>query len=105
MCDCFTEVMMYNVRNTWFPGGTSVMDYLCISPADSSQFSISAGGGGKGLEGRQSIHSVLLQMRLPIIRSILSDTSADSCPPDSIILANSDWKDVANMKSLPYYHK
>ena len=105
MPECFTEAMEYKLKNVLFPGGSNVMNYLCISPADSSQMSISAGGYGKGLEGRQSIHSVLLLMRMPIIRSILSDTSADLFPPDSVILADSDWKDVANVKSLLYYNK
>ena len=105
MCECFTEVMEYKLKNGRFPGGSNVMNYLCISPADFSQMSISAGGYGKGLEGKQSIHSVLLMMRMPIILNIISDTSADLFPPDSIILADSDWKDVTNIKSLLYYNK
>ena len=102
MCECIAEVMlnvsqpeevMMNVRSELSPGGQRVLDYMCITPADSSQMSISAGRCGDGLEGRQSIHSVLLMMRMPVIRSILQNTSSDFCPPDSVIIVDSDWKD------------
>ena len=97
---------MYCVRDTRDPGGTKVMEHLCVSPAEAGDFSISAASRSVGnLEGTQSVHSVLLMMRLPIIRTILQDPTGNLCPPDSIIIADSDWKDVANIKSLLYYHR
>ena len=94
-----------HIRQELFPGGTRVMEHLCVSPAEAGEFSISAARSGGSLEGTQSVHSVLLMMRMPIIRSILQDTIGNLCPPDSIIIADSDWKDVANLKSLLYYSR
>ena len=99
------EEVMMRLRHELFHGGSRVMDYLGVSPAQASEFSISAARSGGILEGTQSVHSVLLMMRMPIIRSILQDTIGNLYPPDSIIIADSDWKDVANLKSLLYYSR
>ena len=94
-----------HIRQELFPGGTRVMEHLCVSPADASEFSISAARSGGSLEGTQSVHSVLLMMRMPIIRTILQDTTGNLCHPDSVIITESDWKDVVNVKSLLYYNR
>ena len=46
----------------------------------------------------QKVHPLLVK-QLPL----LSDSASDPNPHDSIILADRDWKAVANLKSLLYY--
>lgn len=99
------EEVMLRLRHELFHGGSRVMEYLSVSPAKASEFSISAARSDGSLEGTQSVHSVLLMMRMPIIRTILQDTMGNLCPPDSVIITESDWKDVVNLKSLLYYNR
>ena len=99
------EEVMMRLRHELFHGGSRVMDYLGVSPAQANEFSISAARSGGILEGTQSVHSVLLMMRMPIIRTILQDTTGNLCHPDSVIITESDWKDVVNVKSLLYYNR
>ena len=99
------EEVMLRLRHELFHGGSRVMEYLSVSPAKASEFSISAARSDGSLEGTQSVHSVLLMMRMPIIRTILQDTMGNLCLPDSVIITESDWKDVVNLKSLLYYNR
>ena len=81
MCECIAEVMM-NVRSELSPGGQRVLDYMCITPADSSQMSISAGRCGDGLEG--NVCEEISE------RAETDDSSRDGSEPD---VSGEDWSD------------
>ena len=56
-------------------GGHTVLQYLCSTAPDSSQFSVMAGNLRGGGAGKRKVHNVLMQQRLPVVQKILADTS------------------------------
>ena len=49
------EEVMLRLRHELFHGGSRVMEYLSVSPAKASEFSISAARSDGSLEGTQTV--------------------------------------------------
>ena len=56
-------------------GGHTVLQYLCSTAPDTSQFTLMVGNWIGGGAGKRKVHTVLLQQRLPVVQEILADTS------------------------------
>ena len=91
------EEVMLRLRHELFHDGSRVMEYLSVLPAKASEFSFSAARSDGSLEALRV--SILSSCHTRVIRTILQDTMGNLCPPDCVIITESDWKDVVNLKS------